>query len=93
MANSTSQQKLRRWSALSPNDQPLTSFAAPAVQPNHPSAPLAQAGNLNALLVCAEVNVRKRYFNSIQRDEPAGARRSAQGIHCRARRTSALTGA
>ena len=58
MANFTSQQELYRWSVLTLDDKPVTSSAALEFQPN---MPLANARELDALFVCAGVNVRKHW--------------------------------
>ena len=58
MANLTSQQELYRWSVLTLDDAPVASSAALEIQPN---LPLANARELDALFVCAGVNVRKNW--------------------------------
>ena len=58
MANLTSQQELYRWSVLTPDDKPVASSAALEFQPN---LPLANARELDALFVCAGINVRKNW--------------------------------
>lgn len=58
MANLTSQQELYRWSVLSLDDQPVASSASFEIQPN---LPFAHARELDALFVCAGVNVRKNW--------------------------------
>ena len=58
MANLTSQQELYRWSVLSLDDRPVASSASFEIQPN---LPFAHARELDALFVCAGVNVRKNW--------------------------------
>lgn len=58
MANLTSQQELYRWSVMTLDDQPVTSSAALEFQPNFP---FARARELDAVFVCAGVNVRKNW--------------------------------
>ena len=58
MANLTSQQELYRWSVLTLDDKPVTSSAALAIRPN---LPFANARKLDALFVCAGVNVRNNW--------------------------------
>ena len=58
MANLTSQQELYRWSVLTLDDKPVSSSAALEIQPN---LPFAHARELDALFVCAGVNVRKNW--------------------------------
>ena len=70
MANLTSQQELYRWSVMTIDDQSVTSSAALDIQPN---LPFAKANNLDAVFVCAGVNVRKNWNAPIG----AGLRRLA----------------
>ena len=70
MANLTSQQELYRWSVMTIDDQSVTSSAALEIQPN---LPFAKANNLDAVFVCAGVNVRKNWNAPIG----AGLRRLA----------------
>ena len=58
MANLTSQQELYRWSVLSLDDRPVASSASFEIQPN---LPFVHARELDALFVCAGVNVRKNW--------------------------------
>ena len=58
MANLTSQQELYRWSVLSLDDQRVASSTSLEIQPN---LPFAHARELDALFVCAGVNVRKNW--------------------------------
>ena len=64
MANLTSRQELYRWSVMTVDDQPATSSAALEFRPNYP---FANARELDAVFVCAGVNVRKNW------DAPLGA--------------------
>lgn len=58
MANLTSQQELYRWPVLTLDDNPVASSAALEIQPN---LPIAHARELDALFVCAGVDVRKNW--------------------------------
>lgn len=58
MANLTSQQELYQWSVMTIDDQPVTSSAALEFQPN---LPFDKAKDLDAVFVCAGVNVRKNW--------------------------------
>ncbi len=58
MANLTSQQELYRWPVMTLDDQPVTSSASLEIQPNFP---FARARELDAVFVCAGVNVRKNW--------------------------------
>ena len=58
MANLTSQQELYQWSVLALDDRPVASSASFEIQP---SLPFAHARELDALFVCAGVNVRKNW--------------------------------
>ena len=58
MANLTSQQELYQWSVLTLDDQPVASSAALEIQPN---LPFANARELDALFVCAGVNVTQNW--------------------------------
>ena len=70
MANLTSQQELYRWSVMTLDDQPVTSSAALQIQPNFP---FAKAKDLDAVFLCAGVNVRKNWTGPLG----AGLRRLA----------------
>ncbi len=65
MANLTSQRELYRWSVMSIDDQPVASSAALEIQPN---LPFAKATNLDAVFVCAGVNVRKNWNGPLGAD-------------------------